>query len=52
MNDKQIHRAYFEHFSAAEIIIEAAEQADYRPQYMPLKRDDGSFKGWLVTWFQ
>lgn len=52
MNDKRIHRAYFEHFSAAKIFIEATERAGYLTGSRPLKRDDGSFKGWLVTWLQ
>jgi hypothetical protein len=52
MNYKQIHRAYFKHFSAAAVFIEAAAMAGYRTQHMPLKKDDGSFKGWLVTWLQ
>jgi hypothetical protein len=52
MNVKRIHRAYFEHFIAAKIFIEATEQAGYYTDSTPMRNADGSFKGWLVTWFQ
>lgn len=52
MNDKLYRRAYFEYFSAARIFIEATERAGYLTGNIPLKNDDGSLKGWLVTWLR
>lgn len=45
-------RAYFKHLCAARVFIEATERAGYPTGNTPLKNDDGSFKGWLVTWIQ
>lgn len=52
MNNKRFRRAYFEHFSAAKVFIEATERAGYLTGSRPLKSADGSFKGWLVSWLQ